>query len=115
MIKNIPDNVPNRFNAMAGNTLSDIIFPFASGNKETLDSLQATYTALVDNRISRIIKVLTIFSATLLPLSLITGIWGMNHAVIPLRDGINDFWIVLGGMATVAGGMLAVFKFSKWL
>ena len=92
----------------------DRIVQLMDSHKETIDSLQTTNASLVDKKISHIVKTLTIFSAILLPLSLIAGIWGMNHEFIPLRDGPNDFWIVLALMALLTGTLLLIFKRSKW-
>lgn len=84
-------------------------------HKETIDSLLATHTALVDSRTSRIVKVLTVFSAIILPLSLVTGIWGMNQRLLPLRDGDYDFWIVVAIMASIGVALMAIFRWARWI
>lgn len=93
----------------------DRIHMLIDNHKETIDSLQTTYRSIIDNRISRIVKVLTIFSAIILPMSLIASIWGMNQRALPLAKGPLDFWIVLSLMALTALTMIAAFKRARWL
>src|SRR3989338_1549153 len=50
---------------------------FLENQKETIEALHQTNEALLSNRISNIITILTIFSAIVLPINLIASIWGM--------------------------------------
>ena len=84
-------------------------------HKETIDTLLATHRTLADSRTSRILKVLTLFSAIILPLSLVAGIWGMNQRFLPLRDGPNDFWVVIAIMLTIAMALALIFRRAKWM
>lgn len=84
-------------------------------HQETIDALQDSYQALVQSRTSRIIQTLTIFSAIMLPLSFVAGLWGMNQEFMPLRDGPYDFWLVLGLMVIVASAMFFIFRRFRWL
>ena len=52
-------------------------------HRETLGSLRDTYLGVINNRMSEIMKTLTIFSAVLLPLAFLTGLYGMNFDVLP--------------------------------
>jgi len=58
--------------------------------------------------------VLTAFSVILLPLTLISGIWGMNVGV-PGEGSVEAFWVVAGIMDVVLGGMLLFFRRRGWL
>jgi magnesium transporter len=82
--------------------------------KEVIEGLSDTITTLTNNRINEIIKVLTIISVILLPLTLISGIFGQNMPH-PLDDNPYAFWIVLGVMASVACVMLVFFRIRKWI
>jgi magnesium transporter len=60
-------------------------------------------------------KVLTIFSAVMLPLTFIAGVYGMNFDNMPelhSRYGYYGVWII---MAVVAVGMLLFFKRRGWI
>lgn len=96
-------------------TSEDRIRNIIDNQKETMDVLYQTNESLLSSKLSRIIAVLTIFSAVILPLNLISSIWGMNQRVIPLRDGPNDFWILIGAMAAVAALLLLYFRKKRWL
>ncbi len=84
-------------------------------HKDTVDSLHETYESLIGSRISRIVTVLTLFSGFILPMSLIASIWGMNHQVMPLRDGLYDFWLILGLMFLTGIILFLGFKRARWI
>ena len=77
-------------------------------------SLEA-YLSVVSNRLNEIMKVLTIFSAIMLPLTFIAGVYGMNFDNMPelhSRYGYYAVWII---MIVVAVGMLLFFKRRGWI
>jgi magnesium transporter len=82
--------------------------------KEVIEGLSDTINSLTSNRINEIIKVLTIISVILLPLTLISGIYGMNID-LPADENPLAFEIVIGTMVVVIGGMLTFFKWRKWI
>jgi magnesium transporter len=49
-----------------------------------------------------------------LPLTLIASIWGMNVGV-PGERSIHAFWIIIGTMVALLGGMLWFFRNRGWL
>ncbi len=83
---------------------------------ESLDTAQAvlgavleTYRSTVAERTNEVMKVLTVFTAILLPLSLVAGIYGMNFAHMPeLAWRLGYLW-ALGVMAVVAVGLWVYF------
>jgi len=77
-------------------------------------SLEA-YLSVVSNRLNEIMKVLTIFSAIMLPLTFIAGVYGMNFDNMPelhSRYGYYGVWIF---MIVVAVGMLFLFWKRGWI
>lgn len=77
-------------------------------------SLEA-YLSVVSNRLNEIMKVLTIFSAIMLPLTFIAGVYGMNFDNMPelhSRYGYYSVWVI---MITVAIGMLWFFWRRGWI
>jgi magnesium transporter len=84
--------------------------------KEVIEGLSDTINSLTSNRINDIIKILTIMSVILLPLTLISGIYGMNIG-LPGADLPYPyaFMIVLGIMLAVIVTMLAFFRWRKWI
>jgi len=77
-------------------------------------SLEA-YLSVVSNRLNEIMKVLTIFSAIMLPLTFIAGVYGMNFDNMPeihSRYGYYVVWIVMVGVALA---MLVYFWRRGWI
>jgi len=82
--------------------------------KETADGLAETNQALVTRRLNETTKVISIFSAILLPATLVAFLFGIGVEGIPFRHHPFGFWIVLGLMFTASIAMLTIFKYKKW-
>ena len=87
----------------------------AEMNLDTMRGLIDASFSLSSHRLGDIMRVLTVFAAILLPLSVIVGIFGMNFKNIPGLDKPWGFPIVMLFMATVATALLIYFKKNKWL
>lgn len=83
--------------------------------KETVDALEETNHIMVNLKMNEIIKILTIFSVILLPLTLLASLWGMNTNFLPFSRNKFDFWLIVGLMLITIFGMLYYFKKKKWL
>lgn len=70
---------------------------------------------VVSNRTNEVVKILTIFSAIMLPLSLIAGIYGMNFENMPELKTANGYYVTLGLMFIVAGSLLIYFWQKGWI
>lgn len=73
-----------------------------------------TYLSSINNRMSEIMKVLTIFSAIFIPITFLAGVYGMNFAYMPelnQRWAYPAFWVIV--LAAIAS-MLIVFKRRNW-
>jgi magnesium transporter len=81
---------------------------------ELIEGLSKTFDSLQANRINEIMKVLTFFSAILLPLTFITGLYGMNIG-LPLQEDPRSFLIIIAVMLIVVVTMLYYFRRRKWL
>lgn len=84
---------------------------FIDSARALLQSVLETYRGAVADQTNEIVRVLTVFSAILLPLALISGIWGMNFDRIPGDSEPWGFWVMIGGMALFAVGLW--FYFSR--
>jgi magnesium transporter len=72
--------------------------------------------ATVSNRLNRIMQVLTVMSTIFLPLTVLTGMWGMNVPLPHLPGGeAAQFWWVLLIMTSISLMMLAIFRRRGWL
>lgn len=70
--------------------------------RSLLGSVLETHRGAVADQTNEIVRVLTVFSAIMLPLGLIAGIFGMNFGTIPLTRDTRGFWILVGLMAAGA-------------
>ncbi|MFZ2189089.1 MAG: magnesium transporter CorA family protein [Candidatus Moraniibacteriota bacterium] len=82
--------------------------------KETIESLEATNNSLLSNQLDMTMKVLTIFSAVMLPMTVYSNILAMS-ADIPFGKDPNAFWIHLSIMLALSLITITVFKARKWL
>lgn len=83
--------------------------------RDHISGTMNVYVSVTGSRTNEIMKVLTIFAAILLPLSLIAGIYGMNFKFMPELYMRYGYYYVLGGMGFFAVAMLLFFRLKKWL
>jgi len=82
--------------------------------KEVVEALEDTNESVISHRQNDVLRILTVFSVVLLPLTLITGFFGMN-VHFPGYETVWAFWLVFIGMVVALLGMLAFFRFKRWL
>jgi len=82
--------------------------------KETIESLEDTNNSLLSNKLDMTMKVLTIFSAIMLPMTVYSNILAMS-ADIPFGKDPNAFWIHMIIMLFISLITIIVFKSRKWL
>jgi magnesium transporter len=73
------------------------------------------YLSVVSNRLNEIMKVLTIFSAVMLPLTFIAGVYGMNFENMPELHSRYGYYAAWGLMILVAIVMLGFFWRRGWI
>jgi len=91
------------------------VVDLAENYRDLISGSLEAYLSVVSNRLNEIMKVLTIFSAIMLPLTFIAGVYGMNFDNMPelhSRYGYYGVWII---MVAVAVAMLLFFKRRGWI
>ncbi|MGH7338255.1 MAG: magnesium/cobalt transporter CorA, partial [Myxococcota bacterium] len=83
--------------------------------RDLLSNVKDTYLSVVAQRTNDIMRVLTVFSAVLLPLSLVAGIYGMNFERMPELHEPWGYPMALGVMAAITVGLLLWFRRKKWI
>jgi len=83
-------------------------------HREVIEGLSETSDSVISYRINEMMRILAIISVVMLPLTLLSGIYGMNIALPLARDPLA-FIFVLGFMILMAGGMVFYFKRRGWL
>jgi magnesium transporter len=87
------------------NRLAEVL----DGARLLLGSVLETYRSTVAERANEVMKVLTVFSAIILPLSLVAGIYGMNFNNMPELRTRYGYFVVVGLMVVVAVGLWLYF------
>ena len=83
--------------------------------REMVSDLMETHLSAVSNRLNQVVKVLTMISTTLLPMALVTGIYGMNFKHMPELEWYYGYPMALGIMVLLGVGALAFFRWKKWV
>jgi magnesium transporter len=93
----------------------DLVNGAVNGYREMLRDQLNLYTALQNNRLSEVMKVLTVISTIFIPLTFMAGIYGMNFRFMPELSFPFAYPLLLGIMALIALGMLIYFRRKGWL
>ncbi|HJU36983.1 MAG TPA: magnesium transporter CorA family protein [Gaiellaceae bacterium] len=93
---------------------SERIWDLLDNYKEVVEALEDTNESLITHQQNDILYVLTVFSVVMLPLTVLTGFFGMN-VHFPGFDSWGAFWASVGLMAAAIAGMLAFFRWKRWL
>src|SRR5438093_2009923 len=93
---------------------SERIWDLLDNFKEVIEGLESTNESVISYRQNDILRILTVFSVVLLPLTLITGIFGMN-VHFPGFETAEAWWVIAGGMVVVLGALLGFFRYKRWL
>ena len=83
-------------------------------NYEIINSFAETADTLASYRINEVMRILTVISVIMLPLTLISSIYGMNIE-LPFAEDHNAFIITAGAMLLIAILMLIYFRVRNWL
>jgi magnesium transporter len=84
--------------------------------QDRITSLLDAYLSNVSNQLNSVMKVLTVIATIFMPLTVLTGMYGMNVPLphLPGGEGAQFWWILLVMLAS-SGAMLAFFRFKHWI
>jgi magnesium transporter len=84
--------------------------------QDRVTGLLEAYLSIQSNRLNQVMKVLTVISTIFMPLTVLTGMYGMNVTLPHFPGGTPvQFWWVFGIMLGVSVGMLWLFRRIGWL
>jgi magnesium transporter len=110
----IPDSMAYRFRDVYDHlvALTDEAIFF----QDRVTGLLDAHLSSQSNRLNQVMKVLTVMSTIFMPLTVLTGLYGMN-VPIPHLPGPPEaqFWWIMGMIAVTVVGMLAAFRWKDWL
>jgi magnesium transporter len=82
--------------------------------RELASSLTETYMSAMSNRLSEVMKVLTIIGTIFIPLTFLAGVYGMNMP-IPENHWTGSYYVFWAVCLVVAGSMLYWFRKKRWI
>ncbi len=83
--------------------------------RDVLSSTLEAHLSVVSNRLNEVMKVLTIVTVILLPLTVVTGIYGMNFRYMPEIGKPWGYPWALGLMVVIVVGLVSYFRRKRWL
>lgn len=86
------ENYAPFFNDLLGHHMR--IWDNLENYKELTESLESTNTTLFSSKLNETIRILTVFTALLMPISIIVGVFGMN-VTVPFQNHPQGFIIVI--------------------
>lgn len=82
--------------------------------RDLVDAALATYYSLISARTNRTMRVLTVISTIFMPLTFLTGFFGMN-VPLPYQELSASTVVIAVGLAAISALMLILFKKQKWI
>ncbi|MCA9423749.1 MAG: magnesium/cobalt transporter CorA [Candidatus Omnitrophica bacterium] len=79
-------------------------------HRELLNSLMDSYMSRISNKMNQVMEMLSIIATIMLPLSFLTGLFGMNFNNIPGLHTEYGFWLLVLFMFLMVAGMIGLFK-----
>jgi len=93
---------------------SERVWDLLDNYKEVIEGLESTNESFISHNQQYRLQLLTVVTVILLPLTLLASVFGMNVRV-PGEGEIAPFWAILGIMVVLGGGLLALFRWRRWL
>lgn len=85
------------------------------GAREMLQSAGELYLAVAGQQANDVMKTLSVVATVVLPLNILTGLYGTNFDVLPGKDADGAFWIFIGSMAVMVTATTVWFRRKGWL
>jgi len=83
--------------------------------REMLSGMMDLYLSSISNKMNEVMKVLTIMSTIFIPLTFLTGLYGMNFLFMPEINWKYSYPVLILVMITISIIMMYYFKKKKWL
>ncbi|QQE75253.1 magnesium/cobalt transporter CorA [Brevibacillus composti] len=83
--------------------------------RELIGNLREAYHSSVAGRANDIMRIFTALTTIFMPLTIVTGIYGMNFDYMPELRSPHGYYIVLAFMAALGAVMYLIFKRKEWL
>ncbi len=91
------------------------IYDLIESDHEMVTSCLELYSSQLSNSMNKVMKILTIITTIMMPLTIITGIYGMNFENMPELHAKYSYFIVIFIMIFSSLGEILYFKKKNWL
>jgi magnesium transporter len=108
----LPENLELYFDDIVD--AAERIWDLLDNFKEVVEALEDTNESVISHRQAQVLRVLTVFGAIFLPLTFVTGIFGMN-VLYPGEATREAFWVIMATMVALVAGMVSFFRYKRWL
>ncbi len=82
--------------------------------RDLTSNLMDMYMTTISNRMNEVMKVLTVISTIFIPLTFLSGLYGMNFQHMPELDWRYGYYTVLGLMGVIVIIMIYYFRRKGW-
>ena len=93
---------------------SERIWDLLDNYKEVVEGLESTNESVISHRQNDVLRLLTVFTVIVLPLTMLTGVFGMNVA-FPGEGSREAFWVIIASLVGVLLAMVGFFRWKRWL
>jgi len=83
--------------------------------REVINGLHDLYLSEISMKMNNVMQLLTVISTIFIPLTFLTGLYGMNFAHIPELEWRYSYFVLWGVMIVIATGLIIYFKRQDWL
>jgi magnesium transporter len=90
------------------------IWDLLDNYKEVVEGLESTNESVIAHQQGDVLRILTVIATIALPLTVIASLFGMN-VLFPGEGTHGAFWVIVGVMLATLLGMVAVFRWKRWL
>ena len=108
----LPEDLEDYFDDIVDS--AERIWDLLDNYKEVVDGLESTNESVLAHRQNDVLRLLTVISVTILPLTLVTGLFGMN-VLFPGEGTREAFWVIVVALLATSAATLGFFRWRGWL
>ena len=83
---------------------------------DRVTSLMDAHLTVVSNQLNSVMKVLTLIATIFMPMTVLTGMFGMNVTLPQFPGGDSaQFWWITGVLVVLAAAMIWLFRRERWI
>lgn len=84
-------------------------------HREMAEEIMEIYLSSISNKTNEVVRILTVIAVIFIPLTFITGVYGMNFAYLPGLNHPFGFMYVFILMGIISIVMIGMFRWKKWI